>query len=323
MNSRVSRRSLLQATGIGTAAAATGLLSACKKSAPPVKLTLGDQQGGLQTLLDIAGELSNLTYQIEWAQFGAAAPLFEALNAGAVDAGIGGDAPFVFFMATRPAAKAIAALNYTASSSAAAAILVRPNSGIHDIHDLVGKQVAVVRGSTGQYITLAALQQAGLPLDAVHFSYLQPGDSMTAVLQGGVDAWGTWTPYVPIGELHYGLQPMTLPANLVAGLGFIVATDQAISAKHDALRDFLDRFNRARKWAAANRDSYAAAFSKQTGVPLDVAKDYAQTTYEVAPIDGKRIASVQQLTDLYAAAKLLPSSFPIDFAFDKSFSESS
>jgi sulfonate transport system substrate-binding protein len=323
MKFEVSRRNLLQATGFGAAAAATGLLSACKKSAPPVKLTLGDQKGGLQTLLDISGELSNLDYQMEWAQFAAAAPLFEALNAGAVDAGIGGDAPFVFFMSTRPAAKAIAALNYTSPSSAAAAILVRPNSGIHDIHDLVGKQIAVVRGSTGQYITLAALRQAGLPLDAVHFSYLQPGDSMTAVLQGGVDAWGTWTPYVAIGELHYGLQPIALPANMVAGLGFIVATDQAITAKHDALQDFLNRFNRARLWVYHNRDTYAAAFSKQTGVPLDVAKVYVQTTYEVAPIDDNRIASVQQLTDLYAAAKLLPSAFPIDFAFDKSFSETS
>ena len=318
----VSRRSMLRMGSVSAVAFSSGLLSGCKKNTA-VTLTVGDQKGGLQTLLDISGQLTNLPYTLKWAQFGSAAPLFEAMNADAVDAGIGGDAPFVFFMASKPAAKAIAALNYTTASTNVAAILVRPNSGIHNIRDLAGKTVAVVRGSTGQYITLAALQASGLPLSAVNFTYLEPGDSMTSVLQGSVDAWGTWTPYVSIGELHYGLQAIGLPDNLLAGLGFIVATDDAINTKHAALQDFLQRFNRARNWVSNNKAAYATAFSNETGVPLDVAEQYVQNTYDVAPIDDKRIATVQQLTDLYAAAKLLPSAFPIGFAFDKSFSETS
>jgi sulfonate transport system substrate-binding protein len=313
----ISRRKFL------ATAAATGMLSACKKSDPPTTLTLGDQKGGLQTLLTISGQLSDLDYTLEWAQFAAAAPLFEALNAGAIDAGIGGDAPFVFFMASKPAAQAIAALNYTSTSPNVAAILVRPDSGINTIHDLAGKHVAVVRGSTGQYITLAALQDAGMPLDAVSFNYLEPGDSMTTLLQGGVDAWATWTPYVSIGELHYGLKPIPLPADILAGVGFIVATAQAISTKHAALQDFLARFGRARDWVTTHKSEYAAAFAKDTGVPADVAAQYAQITYSVVPIDAQRIATVQHLTDLYAAANLLPASFPIGFAFDNGFYQTS
>jgi sulfonate transport system substrate-binding protein len=312
----ISRRDLLQTSGFAAAAA----LSGCKKDPGPVTLTLGDQKGGMQSLMELSGDLSNLDYSIQWAQFAAAAPLFEALNAGAIDAGVGGDAPFVFFLASKPAAQAIAALNYTAAAPDTADILVKPDSGLHSIQDLVGKRVAVVRGSTGQYITLAALQRAGLPLDAVTFTFLEPSDSLTTLLNSGVDAWGTWEPYVSIGELHYGLRPLRIPSDILAGLGFIVATNQAIGTKHAALQDFLARFTRARAWSAANVGAYAAGFAKDTGLPIDVAQAYARkANYAVMPIDARRIAGVQQLTDLYAAARLLPASFVIDSAFNQSF----
>lgn len=312
----LTRRWLLHAGGISAA----GTLAGCKKTPAPVTLTLGDQKGGMQSLLQLSGQLAGLTYNIQWAQFAAAAPLFEALNAGAIDAGIGGDAPFVFFLATQPAAQAIAALNYASVSPNEAGILVRANANINGIHDLVGKRVAVVRGSTGQYVTLAALKQAGLPLDSVDFVFLAPSDSLTTLLGGGVDGWGAWEPYMSLGELHYGLHPVPLQVNQLQGLGFIVATSQAISNKAAALQDFLARFGRARAWAAANKPQYAAGFAKDTGLPLDVAQNYVQeANYNVVPIDAQAIANVQALADLYVQAKLLPQPLSVNAGFDSGF----
>ncbi len=312
----LSRRQMLQ-TG---ASCSVLLLAGCKKSSPSVTLTIGDQKGGLQSLLEVSGQLENLNYAIKWAEFGASAPLFEAMNAGAIDAGITGDGPFVFFMATKPPVQAIAALKFTSPSEQFSAILVRPGSGFKTIHDLVGKHVAVVRGSTGQYIVLAALQQASLPLDSINFTYLLPSDGMTALLNGGVDAWATWEPYTAVGELHNSLQAIQLPDNLIQGLGFIVATDAAIQNKTAALQDFLARFGKAHDWIASHPGDYAAAFAKDTGVPLDVAQSFvANTAGNVVPIDDSQIASVQNLTDLYAEAKLLPQSFQVGVAFNKSF----
>jgi sulfonate transport system substrate-binding protein len=311
-----SRRGLLRSSG----AASVALLAGCKKSTPAVTLTIGDQKGGMQTLFAAAGQLSDMDYTLNWAQFGAAAPLFEAMNAGAIDAGIAGDAPFVFFLASSPPVQAVAALNFTNPAAVPAAIMVRGNSGYADIHDLVGKNVAVVRGSSGQYVVLAALQKANLPLDAVKFTYLAPSDGMTALLNNGVDAWGTWEPYVSIGRLHYGLASIALPQDLLQGVGFLVATDQAITGKHAALADFIARFSKARDWVANNRDAYAAAFAKDTGVPDDVAEKYVfNDTFAVTPITPERVAAVQSLTDLYAAAGLLPKTFPVAPAFDTGF----
>jgi len=316
MYNPLSRRQLLRASGITALIAVSG----CKKSASNVTLTVGDQKGGLQSLLQRSGEISNLPYKIKWAQFAAAAPLFEALNAGAIDAGIGGDAPFVFFLASNPPAQAIAALTYTKISQNQAGILVRADSPFQSIHDLVGKRVAVVRGSTGQYITLAALQSAGLPLDSVHFAFLQPSDSLTTLLSKGLDGWGSWEPYMSLGELHYGLRPLALNVQQLGGVGFIVATNAAITGKADALHDVLARLSRARTWAAANQAAYAAGFAKDTGLPLDVAQRYvSELSYKIAPIDTESVATVHGLANLYTAAKLLPKSISVNAGFDLDF----
>ena len=47
----------------------------------------------LRALLESADALKGLSYDIQWTEFPAAAPLAEALNAGAVDSGPIGDAP--------------------------------------------------------------------------------------------------------------------------------------------------------------------------------------------------------------------------------------
>ncbi len=80
-------------------------------------------KGGMRSQLEAANALQNLPYDIKWAEFPAAAPLAEALNAGAVDAGIIGDAPLLFALANGAPVKAIAV---DKSNPAGTAVLVSP-----------------------------------------------------------------------------------------------------------------------------------------------------------------------------------------------------
>ncbi len=50
-------------------------------------LRVGDQRGNARALMEAAGVLDGLPYRLEWSEFPAAAPLLEALNAKAIDAG--------------------------------------------------------------------------------------------------------------------------------------------------------------------------------------------------------------------------------------------
>ncbi|HBV3852615.1 TPA: aliphatic sulfonates ABC transporter substrate-binding protein, partial [Klebsiella pneumoniae] len=121
----------------GRLAAALMLLALGGYATAQERLTLriADQKGGMRSQLEAANALQNLPYDIKWAEFPAAAPLAEALNAGAVDAGIIGDAPLLFALANGAPVKAIAV---DKSNPAGTAVLVSPGSTLKSGADLKG-----------------------------------------------------------------------------------------------------------------------------------------------------------------------------------------
>ncbi|HCC7730706.1 TPA: ABC transporter substrate-binding protein, partial [Klebsiella pneumoniae] len=125
----------------GRLAAALMLLALGGYATAQERLTLriADQKGGMRSQLEAANALQNLPYDIKWAEFPAAAPLAEALNAGAVDAGIIGDAPLLFALANGAPVKAIAV---DKSNPAGTAVLVSPGSTLKSGADLKGKRIA-------------------------------------------------------------------------------------------------------------------------------------------------------------------------------------
>lgn len=140
----------------GRVAAALMLLALGGYATAQERLTLriADQKGGMRSQLEAANALQNLPYDIKWAEFPAAAPLAEALNAGAVDAGIIGDAPLLFALANGAPVKAIAV---DKSNPAGTAVLVSPGSAIKTAAGLKGKRIATGKGSIGHFVALKAL----------------------------------------------------------------------------------------------------------------------------------------------------------------------
>ncbi|MFK4580651.1 ABC-type nitrate/sulfonate/bicarbonate transport system substrate-binding protein [Bradyrhizobium ottawaense] len=89
------------------AAAITLSATAASFAADTVVLRVGDQKGGNRSLLEISGYAKDLPYRIEWSEFPAAAPILEALNAGALDVGYTGDLSFLSVYAAGAPIKAI------------------------------------------------------------------------------------------------------------------------------------------------------------------------------------------------------------------------
>ena len=119
-------------------------------------LRVGDQKGNAQAVMEAAGVLKDVPYRIEWKEFAAAAPLLEAIGAGAIDTGLVGDAPFTFAAAANVPVKAITAIR---QSGDGLAILVPETSAIKSFDDLKGKKIATGRGSVGHQLILAALER--------------------------------------------------------------------------------------------------------------------------------------------------------------------
>lgn len=286
-------------------------------SALAVTLRIGDQKGGNQALLQAAGELQNLPYRIEWSEFPAAAPLLEALNAGAIDAGYVGNAPFLFAYATGVPARVISVVR---QNSDGLAIVVPANSRVQTVRDLKGRRIGTGRGSIGHYLVLATLERAGLKREDVNIAFLGPLDARAALSSGAIDAWATWDPYTSTLELTDGARHIATGAGLSADKSYLVAGIAAIQQKHDALADFALRLNRARQWALAHTDLYANTWAKVTGNPEAVAKRwFNRAQIHAIAIDDALIADQQSIVDLYARNGVIPKRFRVSGAFDRSF----
>ncbi len=282
-------------------------------------LRVGDQKGNSQAVMEAAGVLKDVPYKIEWKEFQAAAPLLEALGAGAIDTGLVGDAPFTFAAASGVPVKAIAAIRQTREGLA---ILVPEKSPIKSIDDLRGKKIATGRGSIGHQLILAAMESKGWTTNDVQIVFLAPSDAKIAYTQGSVDAWSTWEPYVSQEEVLFKSRRALTAEGLTPGLSFQVATPEAIRDKHAALQDFVRRLAAARAWSLNNIGSYAEQWGRLMNVPTAVPLNwFARAKIRIATIDGGVVADEQATIDLYFRAGLIKQKLNAADIVDGSFSD--
>ncbi|MCM1947298.1 ABC transporter substrate-binding protein [Streptomyces sp. G2] len=286
-------------------------------------LNVGDQKGGAEAVLRAAGELDDLPYRVKWSTFTSGPPLLEAINAGAVDIGGVGNTPPVFAAGAKSKITVIAA---THGGSAGEAILVPKGSPLRSARDLKGKKIAVAQGSSAHFQLIGSLEKAGLTLKDVQVTLLQPADALAAFTSGKVDAWAVWDPYTS-QVLHSGSgRVLADRRGVVNGLGFQVAAPAALAdaRKEKALGDFVERLRRAQDWVFDHPEEWAKVWSKETGLPYEVAlaavKRSSGTRIPVA-LDDAAIASEQRIADTFAGLGLIPNRFRfadfVDHRFDK------
>ena len=297
------------------------MLCACQGKGPdstPV-LKVASQKGGTKSLMLAAHALDGAPYKVEWSEFPSAQTLLEALGAGAVDVGAVGDAPFLFAYSSGSKIKAVEAVRAN-EGGAATALLVRANSPIRTIADLKGKRIATGRGSIGHYLLVRVLEQAGLRPDDIKLVFLNPGDAKAAFTAGSVDAWSTWGVFVALARLQDHVRVLADGRGLLSGVGFEVATDQAIAGKRAQLGDFLARLAQAQRWEASHQAEYAAVLAKETGVPPDVAlATVGKARGGPVPIDATVLADERETLDHYVKGGVITTAPNIEGAFDASF----
>jgi sulfonate transport system substrate-binding protein len=292
-------------------------MTASALAAEPVTLRVGDQKGGNRSLLEIAGLAKDLPYKIEWSEFPAAAPILEALNAGALDVGYTGDLAFLTVYATGAPIKAIGG---TRSDARTQAILVRQDSPIKTAADLKGKRLAGTRGGWGQFLIDATLEKAGYKTDDATFAPLGPVDAKIALVAGSIDGWAVWEPYVSYTTLKDNARVVADGEGLTPTVTFIVASDAAIATKRAAVQDLIQRLNKARLWSLDHLGEYAHSTAELTKLPEDVLLS-AYTAQRTSPIvvDTGIVKEVQEASDRATRYGILTKSLDVGKAVDRSF----
>lgn len=285
-----------------------------RASAEPV-LNVGSQRGGTKALLLSSGALDGAPYHVEWSEFPAAQNLLEAIGAGAVDVGLAGDAPFQFAYQSGQPIKAIGGLSAEPRPHGSLAILVPRESTIRDVADLRGKRIATGQGSIGHYALLRVLEAHGLKPADVTISFLSPGDAKAAFDSGSIDAWSTWSPYVPTA-LASGARIVADGADYLDNYGFDVANANSAVEKQTLLADFLKRETRAYAWAKAHPNNFANVLARETGLPQSIALYHVtHQPFVRVPIDEKVKAEERQVVDHFRSAGALAGNRPLDGAY--------
>jgi sulfonate transport system substrate-binding protein len=295
-------------------------LAACGREAGNDQvLHVGSQRGGTKAMMLASGALDGAPYKVEWSEFPAAQHLLEAIGGGAVDVGLVGDAPFMFAYQSGSPIKAVAAQMVPERPAGALALVVPPNSTARSLADLRGKKIATTRGSVGHYLVIRALAEAKLPPDWVQFTFLPPGDAKAAFSSGSIDGWATWTPYLAAATADHA-RIVVDGQGLVRGYGFDVANEGAIRDKHALLADFVQREAKALAWKRTHRAEFAAVMAKETGLPLAIARDYAdKNRRETVPIDDAVVADQQRVLDDFRNAGAVAGKRVLADGFDRSF----
>jgi sulfonate transport system substrate-binding protein len=285
-------------------------------------LRVANQKGQIKSMMIASGALEGAPYRVEWSEFPAAQPLLEAVGSGAVDLGLAGDAPFIFAYQSGSPIKAVAVQVAARRTPGSLSILVKQGSPVRTVQDLAGKTVATTRGSIGHHLILQALERANIPANKVKVTFLPPGDAKAAFDSGSIDAWSTWTPYTSVA-VKEGARIVADARDFDLPFSVDVAHAPSIDRKRALIADFLKREAQALAWTRTHPEQFAQVMSKETGLPLDIARDTFERSFrEAHPVDDEIIARERQITDRFKRAGFFGGQRDIEGAFDKSFQKS-
>jgi sulfonate transport system substrate-binding protein len=283
-------------------------LTACHRSGGGrTEIVLGDQAGLAHAKAEASGVFRDTPYAVRWANFPGAAPLFEAMNAGAVDTAPASDAPLILAAAGHVPLRVVAV---SRSSGRGVGILVPRDSPIHSVADLRGHHVIVssARGSVAQYLLLEALRRARVAPQDLTIGFLLPNDAASAFEAGKIDAWATFGSYQAIAESR-GAHVLIDGRGINSGIGVLAASETALSdpKKRLAIADFLERQAQVNIWTRAHPDSYAAIYAQRTGVSIAVARTIVSWENPILqPVDAKTVHDLQDVADRFQAFGVIP-----------------
>lgn len=295
----------------GAAAGAKQAVAAAG-SAKGATLRVAVQTDGIRSLLTAAGQLKDVPYDVEFAQFSFGPPIVEALGAGKVDVGGVGSTPPIFGAAAQTNFRVIATrelLNRTDSH-----LLVPAGSSVRSVADLRGKRITVPKGSSAHGFLLQTLHRHGLTPRDVTLDFLAPADGSAAFNGGRVDAWAVWEPFYT-QAVQNGARAIAGGPPDEFGLNFFLASSVALQdpARVAAIQDYLRRLRSAYVWGAANLDGYAKAWSAESKIPLAVAQAaIPQIRSHLVAVSAAHIASEQALSDRLFADKVIPKKVQFD-----------
>jgi len=305
------RRRLLIASA-SAASLALPAVTALAQTPATRTLRIGNQKGVLSFLKargTLEKRLAPLGVNVTWTEFNAGPVQLEALNVGSIDFGDVGEAPPIFAQAAgTPLVYAAATVPRPTSE----AVVVPKGSAIQKVSDLKGKKVAYNKGSNVQFFLAKLLEKNGLAYTDVQHVHLAPADARAAFVQGSVDAWVIWDPFLAAVQKNADARLLVDATGVVNNRGYYFTSRSYAEKNADILRIAVEEVGAVEKWAGGQRadatTEYAAVLGLDRGV-VEVAIN--RTPFGTVSITKAILAEQQQIADTFWELKLLPKKISI------------
>ncbi|MBE7209471.1 MAG: aliphatic sulfonate ABC transporter substrate-binding protein [Gluconacetobacter diazotrophicus] len=309
-----TRRAVLGAglgAGLGLAAAAVLTAGHPARAAGSREIRIGYQRYGTLIILKHTGMLEKALppgVSVSWAEFPAGPQMLQAMQAGALDLGITGDAPPIFAQA---ASDRVMYVGQEPKAPRGEAIIVREASPIRSMADLKGRSVGLNRASNVHWLLLAALKHAGMSVADIRPVFLPPAAARPAFSAGQIDAWAIWDPYLSAAESE-PVRRIAEAGGLVGNRQFILGDRQFLQRSPDLASLVLAQLAKSDAWAQDHKPEVSAFLAADTGLPLPVvSRAVDRLSFGVVPISPDVVAEQQAAADAFLAQGLLPAKLTV------------
>jgi sulfonate transport system substrate-binding protein len=280
-------------------------------TAHPTTLRIGYQRIGPLVILQQQHRLEQALAPtaVQWIEFASGPPLMEALNAGAIDFGYGGDTPPIFAAAAGVDFVFVAFQPLPGENEG---LLLPPGSAITTVEGLRGHTIAVTKGSSAHNFIVRILAAHGMTPADVQLRYLQPSDAAAAFARGSVAAWAIWDPYFAIAERAPGVRLLTNGVGVAPSNNFFFARRSYAQDNPALIAQLVDEINGAAAWAHDHPRELASVMTAVTGVePGAEAVAAARGAYTAAFLTPAVVAQEQAIADRFAALHIIPGAVDI------------
>ena len=197
-------------------------------------------------------------------------------------------------------------------SDQAVSVITRKGTGITKVEDLVGKKVGTPVGGTADEYLGVLLQKRGIARDKVQLLNVPPGNSVSALQGGSVDAVAVWEPFGSLVEMKV---PDAVVVSRGGGhIGYFInmsVRNDVIEKRPEAVERYVIGTAEATWYARRNGDEAAEISTRWVpGLELPVArKALANMTFD-ARITPHTVAAWEENTRILLEQKKLRATLP-------------
>jgi NitT/TauT family transport system substrate-binding protein len=237
--------------------------------------TLLRAKGWFEQRLDELGRGDGTNYEVVWQDYDTGAPITAQMVAGKIDIGSMGDYPMLINGSrTQPLGEdrslMVSVTGYNLRGGLNG-VVVPPDSDARTLADLAGETVSTSVGSAGHGQLVRALEQAGVPADAVSVENQQPQVGASALESGAVAAqsqfvaWPGLLAFQDRARLLYDGAALDLPT-----LHGVVVTESFANERPEVTNAFLRAQLDATAFLHEHPMEAATIVAEETGLPPEV-----------------------------------------------------